>query len=125
MKISKLIIEKKGELGGLGTLPKVAILFVVVGIVFGIGFTIVSQQQDTYASCPTVGATTYTYNSAWKLCQNGTSGNASVIKGYAWNATEAAQAGSASITAYLPTIGLVVAAIIVIGLVVGLLYKNG
>lgn len=95
MKISQLIENKKGMMDGLGALPKVAIVFVVVGIVFGIGFTILNTQNATY-----------TANS------------------YAANATRDTQAGMAQITGYLPTIGLVVAAVVVIGLVVGLLYKQ-
>ena len=95
MKMSDLIANKKGQMGGLGELPKVAIVFVVVAIVFGIGFTILNTQQGTY-----------------------TAGS------YAYNATVAAQNGMSQITGYLPTIGLVVAAAVVIAIVVGLLYAR-
>lgn len=93
MKMSEMIKGNKGQMGGLGALPGVAVTFVVVGIVFAIGFTILNNQQSTF-----------TANS------------------YAYNATQQAQNGMSQITSYLPTIGLVVAAVVVIGLVVGLLY---
>jgi MFS superfamily sulfate permease-like transporter len=96
MKMSEILKGSKGQMGGLGALPAVAVTFVVVGVVFAIGFTILNNQQATF-----------------------TSGS------YAYNATQKAQDGMSQITGYLPTIGLVVAAVIVIGLVVGLLYMRG
>ena len=95
-KMSKLFQkEKKGQLG-LGQLPNIAITLVVVGIVFAIGLQIVSDTGDDM-----------TANSAEQ------------------NATEETVEGMAKVTGKLPLIGTVVAAVVVLGLVIGgLAFRN-
>lgn len=124
MKMSEMIRSKKGEFSGLGNLPGIAVTFVVIGVIFAIGFSILQQNQTTFATCESG----FAYSSSTDNCINATNSSSStrnVLGTYAYNATKGTQNGMANITGYLPTIGLVTAAVIVVGLVIGLLYlKN-
>ena len=121
--MSEMIRAKKGEFSGLGSLPGIAVTFVVVGTIFAIGFSILNTNQATFATC----ASGFSYQSTTDNCINSTNSSSAtrnVLGTYAYNATKESQDGMFNITGYLPTIGLVIAAIIVIGLVVGLLYMR-
>jgi hypothetical protein len=72
----------------LGNVPGVAILLVTIAIVIGVGSAIISGAQDSYANA------TYAYN-------------ASMLGGQ----------GLGTLASWQPTIALIVAAVVVIGIV--------
>jgi len=83
-------------------LSSVAIVFVVVSIVLSLGLNIQSETQEEFVT-----------DSAF--C-NSTHTNAC---GYEYNATQDGIEGNAKLSSYLPLMGLVVAAVVIISLIVG------
>ena len=110
--------QKKGQFG-LGDLQRIAIVFVVVGVTFGVGLQIQGDTKDDIGrtSCPTiVGGGTYTYNSTDDRCYNGS--NILAPTAAEFNASVDAIKGSAQVASKIPLIGTVLAAIVVIGLII-------
>jgi hypothetical protein len=81
-------MNKKGFLGTLGVLPSVAIILVVTGIIFALGLQVLGDTQDDMTS------------GSWE-----------------YNATESALEGVAEVPSKFPTIGVAIAAVVVIAIV--------
>jgi len=71
-------------------LSSVAIVFVVVSIVLSLGLNIQSETQEEFEE-----------------------------DSYEWNATQDGIEGNAKLSSYLPLMGLVIAAVVIISLIVG------
>jgi len=97
----KTLLESKSGQYSINTLGAVAIAFVVAAIVFGIGAVILSDVGNEVGDTAT---------NKYVCGINGT---------YAYNATCNGSEGIDTISGWLPTIGLIIAAAIVIGVVVG------
>ena len=98
----KSLLDKKGQFT-ITSMGAVGIAFVIAAIIFGIGAAILSDIGEDISD------TSYTCGST------GT---------YAFNATCNGAEGIDTISGWLPTIGLIVAAAIVIGIVVGSLGRT-
>lgn len=117
--------NKKGFMATLEALPTVVILLGIVVIIVAI---LGSMTDNTVAitgqtSCPIVGTTQTTYNSAWRLCQNGTTANYTP-SGYAWNATGNASSGWLQFSNYLPQILILVFLMVSLNSFLPQNYKN-
>lgn len=92
---------RKGQVG-INALPAIAIAFVVAAIVFAVGLQITGETQDDFVDDSI-------------LCNSvNTTGC-----GAAYNATGDGIDGLAKVPAKFPLIGTVIAAVVVLGLVIG------
>lgn len=113
--------HKKGFMSNLKVLPAVAILLVVTGIIFALGLQVQSDNQDTIEEdwCD---ANSYYFNTTDGKCYNGTGAGSETHhverpNNWEYNASSSAIEGTAEIPAKLPTIGVAIAAVVVIAIV--------
>lgn len=90
------IFNKKGQAPSIGNLPTFAILLVIAGVAIAIGAQVVSTIGDTF----TVGTAER-------------------------NATDNTLDGLNQLSSFLPTIGIVLAAVVILGLLGLLLFTRG
>lgn len=112
-------MNKKGFT--LQQIAPIAIVLVIVGITIALGQTV----NDDFAedACTDAG---YYYNATQSDCfENGTGGNAVAAgRTYEFNATKDSMEGNSTLSDYLPTIALVVAVAIVLGILVTYLMRR-
>lgn len=91
----------------------VAIIILVSAITLSYGVSILSTQEDTFARSACAGF----YNTTSDVCQVNTSNAAALSEpGFEQNASQDAQSGLSNIADNFPTIGLILAAAIIIGI---------
>jgi hypothetical protein len=107
---------------GIGQLPTIAVSLVVAGIVFAIGLQIASDTGSNIGEDDCAGY----WNESSDTCQtNSTSTTQLSANSGAYNATSNTVEGMGKVTGKFPLIGTVVAAVIVLGLVIGgLQFRN-
>ena len=118
--------QKKGQVGSLNVLPVVAITFVIAAVVFGVGFEFL---DDTITELPNPCPSThpnYGVNSSGghgRECANATTGDLSYTPPVtaAFNGTVDFEAGLTKVSNKAPTIGLAIAAGVIIAVIVGFL----
>ena len=114
---------KKGQIG-FNNLTPIFITLLLIVIIAGISYEFMSSQRDDLATCPIVGTDQFQWNSSGDVCYNTTGATVSQV-GAGYNATANMEEGTSKITNKFPTIGLVIAAVVVIGLVyAGFRMKN-
>ena len=96
--MAKKKLYKKAQAYSLGTLPNIALVFVLAAIIFSVGQDILGNIKDNHC----VG----------DICDGG-----DVNYTIAGNITQMGQDGLYEVASWLPTLGLIVAAAVVIGLV--------
>jgi hypothetical protein len=119
--------HKKGFMNSLNILPTVAILLVVTGIIFALGLQVLSDTGDDALEnwCDDSG---YYYNSSDGYCWYNNSDSSIVSSGlpYEVNATNSALEGVGEVPSKFPTIGVAIAAVVVISIVAGaFMYARG
>ena len=112
--------HKKGMYTLKDMLP-IAIMFLISVIALTIGTQIISGLAQNQGC-----NTGYTYNTTVGVCQNATSAyNAGAGMTYAGNVSYGGLQGSATFGNYLPTIALVMAAAIIVGILVSSFMMSG
>jgi len=115
----KLFKNKKGF--QVSDIASIAVAFVAVAVALGIGMDVLGNiREDQGAdSCAlrTDGNTTFNISSG--LCQNGTGTQSTFVPdSYQYNATLSGTQANEELASWLPTIALIVAAAVIIGIIV-------
>ena len=114
-------MNKKGQALNLNSLLTVGITLVVVGIALAFGIQVLGDTKDDIgADNCAVRTDDFTgYSTTADQCANASNSTQYTAVGTAeFNATGDAISGTGKLTSKMPTIGLVVAAVIIIGLLV-------
>ena len=113
--------NKKGEVK-LSEAPMYIMLLVVIAIILGIGASILSTTSTSQCT-GTSGTLTYSWNTSANACYlvNSTGAQISLGGPIAYNSTVSGLVGVNTFSGWVPTIAIVLAASIVIGLVLAYL----
>jgi hypothetical protein len=112
--------KKKANIG-LNELPSLAITFVIAALFLGIGATILTNTQQNGCSGREAGLYFQYINGT--CMRSSDLGNWSTIGNTAWNSSGNGLTSVSTLSQWLPTIAIVIAAAIILG-VVGILYIN-
>ena len=116
-------LSKKGETLSLTSVPWAIIMLVVLAILLGLGASILGSMQTSQCT-GTVGSNTYYWNATSRLCNmlNSTGDRVSEVNGnIAFNSSGQGVTGVNTMAQWVPTISIVLAASVVIGLVMAYL----
>ena len=105
------MMNKKGF--NLQDLAPLAIAFVIIAVVLGIGSTV--MESIRIDQCPNYWNTT---NANAPFCSTATNNSAHSAGTYAENSSLAGMSSLATLSSWLPTIAVIVAAAVVIGIIV-------
>ena len=94
-----------------------AIAFVIIAIVIGIGAQVVSDVGLNLGQAECGKNLHGTWNATGHYCGNSSNGSI-VLRGYAQNTTTQGTSALDTLSSWLPTIGVIVAAAVVIGIIV-------
>ena len=94
-----------------------AIAFVIIAITIGIGAQVVGDVQKNLAQAECSRNLGGTWNGTAERCGNSSNGTIH-LKGYAENTTGNGLGALETLSSWLPTIGVIVAAAVVIGIIV-------
>lgn len=117
-------MNKKAEAMGINNLLSVGVILVVVGIALAFGLQVMGTIRADIKVSDCAAQGDY-WNSTSLVCQESATNATNVYRATAqYNGTSDGIEGVSSLTSYLPTIGLVVAAVIVIGILTAAFLKQ-
>ena len=110
-------MNKKGF--SMNELAPLAISFVIIAVVIGVGATVLSSTQTTLGQSACVGGHYWNTTDPLKpFCAVGGTDNSTAWQNYAYNASGYGLTSVNTLSSWLPTIAVIVAAAVVIGIIV-------